>query len=72
MNTTIDTTNKVGRPTFFKERMSRVTITLTDSQIELLRLIGKGNLSKGVRIMIDERIKFAITRGRNALRAFGL
>ena len=77
MEPNTETPRKVGRPTIYKEPMSRVTITLSDSQIESLRLIGKGNLSKGVRLMMnelmmDETTAFAIHKARRALAALPL
>ena len=53
-----DTTTKpAGRPPIYEERMTRVTITLPQDHVDLLKVIGKGNLSEGVRTIIDQRIK---------------
>jgi len=50
-----DTTTKpAGRPPIFDERMTRVTITLPDFYISLLKKAGDGNLSKGIRLVTKE------------------
>ena len=45
-----------GRPPLFDGAMSRISITLPDSFIELLRCHGEGNVSEGVRRLVQEHL----------------
>lgn len=47
-----------GRKPLYSEKMVACNITLPGNYIKLLRVIGRGNLSKGVRLLIETSPRF--------------
>jgi hypothetical protein len=43
-----------GRKARLGERLTRVTIGLTEAQIERLKQLGDGNISAGVRVLMEQ------------------
>jgi len=42
-----------GRPPLFGERMNRVNVMLTDKDLQRANKIGKGNVSRGIRLALQ-------------------
>lgn len=50
------TNNKLGRPTLSKNELTvNVSVALMVSQVEWLKAYGFGNVSLGIRRLVDER-----------------
>ena len=47
-----------GRKPLYKKKMVPVNITLPESYIKLLRNIGQGNLSRGIRLLVETSHRF--------------
>jgi hypothetical protein len=45
-----------GRPYDYREPLRRVTVALPESYIEQLRRSGQGNLSEGIRRLVEEAL----------------
>ena len=45
-----------GRPYDYREPLRRVTVALPESSIEQLRASGQGNLSEGIRRLVEEAL----------------
>jgi hypothetical protein len=43
-----------GRPPLLSERLIRITISLTQAQVERLKHLGNDNVSAGVRHLLDK------------------
>jgi hypothetical protein len=48
---------RIGRPPLFGERMKRVDIMLSEDDLERAAEIGKGNVSRGIRLALTEHRK---------------
>ncbi len=45
-----------GRPSDYREPLRRVTVALPESYIDQLRRSGQGNLSEGIRRLVEEAL----------------
>lgn len=45
--------NKVGRKRFEDEAMKRTNVSLNEGRKDALKKVGNGNISEGIRILVD-------------------
>ena len=48
-------TNKLGRPTLSKDKTVNLSVSVTEVQAKFLKEYGFGNVSLGIRRLVDER-----------------
>ena len=48
-------TNKLGRPTLSKDKTVNLSVSVTEPQAKFLKEYGFGNVSLGIRRLVDER-----------------
>ena len=48
-------TNKLGRPTLSKDKTVNLSVSVTEPQAKFLKEYGFGNVSLGIRRLVDEK-----------------